>query len=257
VEILRARLADLPPSERGLAFGVGKMESVLVELIIPPQSSLPGQRLMETDLRRDPDLHTIAIQRSGLHFTEQKLHDVSLKIGDILLVWCPVEKLERLRAGADVIIVEDIQHQIVHRRKARMAALIFAALVVAAGAGLADIMVCALAAVFLMILTGCLQIRDAYRSLQANVLLLIAGAIALGSGMEKSGASQFYAEAFLNLFQGSSPLVVLGGFILLTRIQSPSSWPCASAPAPALPHPSVIRPTFWFTARAATASATI
>jgi di/tricarboxylate transporter len=218
VEILRARLADLPPSERGLAFGVGKMESVLVELIIPPQSSLPGQRLMETDLRRDPDLHTIAIQRSGLHFTEQKLHDVSLKIGDILLVWCPVEKLERLRAGADVIIVEDIQHQIVHRRKARMAALIFAALVVAAGAGLADIMVCALAAVFLMILTGCLQIRDAYRSLQANVLLLIAGAIALGSGMEKSGASQFYAEAFLNLFQGSSPLVVLGGFILLTSL---------------------------------------
>jgi di/tricarboxylate transporter len=220
MEILRARLADLPPSERGLVFGVGKIESVLVELIIPPQSSMLGQRLMETDLRRDPDLHTIAIQRSGLHYTEQKLHDVSLKIGDILLVWCAAEKLDRMRAGGDVIIVEDIHQKIVNRRKARIATLIFAGLVAAAGSGLADIMVCSLAAVFLMLITGCLQVRDAYSSLQANVLLLIAATIALGSAMEKSGTSQLYAEAFLGLFRGASPAMVLGGFIMLTSFST-------------------------------------
>jgi di/tricarboxylate transporter len=216
--LLRTKIADLPPSERGLTFGVGKSESVLVELIIPPQSSLLGQRLQETDLRRDPELHTIAIQRSGLHYTEQKLHDVSLKIGDILLVWCSVEKLEQLRANAEIIIVEDIHQKIVNRRKSRLSGAIFVGLVVAAGAGLADIMVCALTAVFLMLITGCLQIRDAYRALQPNVLLLIAATIALGDAMEKTGASRLYAEAFLGLFQGASPAVILGAFLLLTSL---------------------------------------
>ena len=79
-------------------------------------------------------------------------------------------------------------------------------------------MTCALTAAFLMIITGCLQMRDAYRALQGDVLLLIAGTIALGVGMQKTGASQFYAETFISLFAGSSPLIVLGAIILLTSI---------------------------------------
>ncbi len=79
-------------------------------------------------------------------------------------------------------------------------------------------MVCALTAVLLMILTGCLQIRDAYRSLQADVLMLIVGTIALGTAMEKTGATQYYAEAYLRFFHGSGPVIVLAGFLLLTSV---------------------------------------
>jgi di/tricarboxylate transporter len=82
----------------------------------------------------------------------------------------------------------------------------------------ADILVCALAAAFLMIVTGCLQMRDAYRALQGDVLLLIAGTIALGIAMEKTGTSVLYARAFLDLFHGYSPGVILGGIIVLTSI---------------------------------------
>ena len=71
-----------------------------------------------------------------------------------------------------------------------------------------------------MIATGCLQLRDADRTLQANVLLLIVGTIALGRAMEKTGASQYYAEAFLALFADSEPVMVLAGVILLTSIST-------------------------------------
>jgi len=81
-------------------------------------------------------------------------------------------------------------------------------------------MTCALTAAFLMIITGCLQMRDAYRALQADVLILIAGTIALGAAMEKTGTSQLYAEAFLQLFSGLSPAIILGGMILLTSIST-------------------------------------
>jgi di/tricarboxylate transporter len=136
------------------------------------------------------------------------------------LIWCYGDKLDRMRDGVDFIIAEDVHHEIVHKRKAWKAGLIFIGLVGAATSGLADIMVCALAAVFLMIATGCLQMRDAYRAVQADVLLLIAGTLALGIAMEKTGTSQVYAEAYLKLFAGFSPEFVLGGFILLVSIST-------------------------------------
>jgi di/tricarboxylate transporter len=220
IDIIHHDDVELPLTEKGLSFGPGKKESFVVELILPPQSSLLGQRLLESRLQRDPDIHIIAIKRSGLHFTEKQIRDVRLRVGDIVLIWCYGDKLDQMRDGMDYIIAEDVQHGIVQKRKAWKAGLIFAGLVVAASTGLADIMVCALSAVFLMLVTGCLQMRGAYRSVQADVLLLIAGTLALGTAMEKSGTSQLYAEAYLKLFAGFPPDLVLGGFILLVSIST-------------------------------------
>jgi di/tricarboxylate transporter len=220
IEILNHDDVELPLSEKDLNFGPGKKETIVAELIIPPQSRLLGQRLLESRLQRDPDIHIIAIKRSGLHFTEKQIRDVRLRVGDIVLIWCHADKLDRMRDGVDFIIAEDIHHEIVQKRKAWIAGLIFAGLIIAATSGLADIMVCALTAVFLLIATGCVQMRDAYRALQADVLLLIAGTLALGTAMEKSGASQLYAEAYLKLFAGFSPTFVLAGFILLVSVST-------------------------------------
>ncbi len=219
-ELLQSKVVQLPPSEKDLKFGMSEQESLMIELIIPPQSSLLGERLMYTGLKRNPDIHIIAIKRSSLHYTEQKIHDIKLRIGDILLVRCPEDKIEAIRRQSDFIIIEDVHHEIIQKRKAWRILLIFAGLVTAAATGMADIMVCAVAGVFLMILTGCLQLRDAYRALQASVLLLIVGTIALGIAMEKTGTSRFYAEAFLRLFHGLGPGFVLSAFLLLTSIST-------------------------------------
>ena len=220
VAILHKEDVDLPLSEKGLSSGLGEKESLVVELIIPPQSSLLDKRLIETELMRDRDIHVIAIKRSGLHFTEKQIHDVRLKIGDILLVWCHGDKLNSMRFGSDYIIVEDVHHEIVHRRKIWIALLIFVSLIFTATSGLLDILGCALAAAFLMVLTGCLQMRDVYRALQGNILLLIAGTIALGTAMEKTGTSHLYAKAFLGFFAGYPPGFLLGSVILLTSIST-------------------------------------
>ncbi len=193
-------------------------DHLIVELIIPPQSSLLGERLMETQISRDPDIQVLAIKRTHLQYTEQNIQNIRLRIGDILLIQCPEEKLDRIRGETDFIIVEDVHHEIINKKKARWAVAIFAALVAAASTGLADIMVCALTAVFLMVLAGCIRIRDAYRSLQPNILMLIVGTIALGTAMEKTGATKTYADAFLDIFQNADPTIVLAGILLLTSI---------------------------------------
>jgi di/tricarboxylate transporter len=219
VNLINDKVVELPLSENGFMYH-GPDETTVVELIIPPSSGLVGQKLKETDLVREDDLHIIAIERSGLHYDEKQIQNIRLKIGDILLIWCRTDRLFKLRGRNDWIVAEDVHQEIVFRRKASLTALIFAVMVVSATAGLANIMVCVLTAVFLMVVTGCLPLKEAYQALQGDVLMLIAGTIALGLAMDKTGASRFYAEIFLKVLEGSSPAMILGGFILLTSIST-------------------------------------
>jgi di/tricarboxylate transporter len=218
VAVLHNEEVELPLSEKGLVLGAQKDAPIVVELIISPHSALRGQQLVRTELAKDPDVHVIAVKRSNLHLAERQIHDVRLQTGDVLLIWCHESKLESIRSGTEYIVVEDVYAELVHKRKAWWSIINFICMIGTATLGLADIMTCALTAAFLMIITGCLQMRDAYRALQGDVLLLIAGTIALGAGMQKTGASQLYAEGFLSLFAGFSPLIVLGAIILLTSI---------------------------------------
>jgi di/tricarboxylate transporter len=218
VSILQSSDIELPEMLRADGTEIRPQDYLIVELIVPPQSSMLGQRLIETTLYRDTSIHILGIKRTELHYTEKQLPDVLLHVGDILLIRFPEDQLERLRGNPDFIIVEDVHHEIIIKKKAPWAFFIFLGLIVAASTGLADILACALTAVFLMILTGCLQIRDAYRSLQANVLMLIVGTIALGTAMEETGAARVYAVTFLSLFRDAGPATVLAGILLVTSL---------------------------------------
>ncbi len=218
VGMLNDKAGKLPHADEGLNFSAGDPDALIVELIIPPQSSLIGEKLLDTHLQGDPATHIIAIKRRRLHYADQKIQMVRLQVGDIILVRCSEKNLMRIRDTADFIIIEDVHHEIIHKRKARWALAIFAGLIAAASTGLADIMVCALTGVFLMVVSGCLHLRDAYRAIRGDVLLLIAGTIALGAAMEKTGATQFYADGFLSLFRNAGPQAVLIGILLLTSI---------------------------------------
>jgi di/tricarboxylate transporter len=220
VTLLASGEVELPLAEKGMTFNGIQSEGLIVELIIPPQSTLIGTRLLESRLRRDPEIHIIAIQRRALHYAEPKLQDVRLKTGDILLVRLPEAALERLRGQPDFIILEDIHHEIEHKHMARRAFGIFGAMVVAAASGMLDIMAAALAAAFLMILSGCLPLRDAYRALEPRVLLIIVGTFALSTALQKTGASKLYAEYFLGLFSPAGPTFVLAALILMTSIST-------------------------------------
>jgi di/tricarboxylate transporter len=220
LDVLREGLVDLPHLEKDLNFIPGDKESVILELIIPPQSALLGERLLESTIHGAHDIHIIAVKRRTIHYTEQKIRELKLKVGDILLVQCHEDELDLLRRNPDFIVVEDVHHEIIHKKKAPVAGLIFAALIIFASTGLADIMVCALAGAFLMILTGCLPLRDAYRAMQANVLILIVGTIALGTAMEKTGTAKFYAQEFISLLKNSGPVAILAGLLVLTSLST-------------------------------------
>jgi di/tricarboxylate transporter len=217
IAVLNDKLLELHFGEKDLDFKAHG-GSLFVELIIPPQSGLLGSKLVQSSLQLDPDIRIIAVKRRRIHYSQQKIRRLRLTVGDVLLVYCPKDHLEQLRAGNDFIVVEDVHQQIIHKRKAPLALAIFTGMVFAASTGLANIMVCAVSAVFLMLLGGCLQLRDAYRAVDVRVLMMIVGTLALGSAMQKTGVATLYAEGFLSIFKGQSPAVILSAFLLLTSV---------------------------------------
>ena len=215
---LKKQILQPAHGEENMAFGSSKEDDLIVELIVPPLSSLLREPLLSTDLQNDSDIQIIAIRSRQRHYSYRKIQTVRLKIGDIILVRCPREKLSRIRNNTDFIVIEDIHHAMIDKEKARIAVAIFTGVILSATLGLADIMAASLAGVFLMTLTRCLSLKDAYSSLQSDVLLLIIGTIALGLAMQKTGATKLYADLFLNLFTGQSPNIVLLGIIILSSI---------------------------------------
>ena len=218
ISCLKSKELSLIHGKESLTFGGRPEDDLIVELVIPPLSSLLREPLMSDELQNDADICIIAIRSRTSYFSYRELQNGRLKIGDILLVQCPRNKLDKIRKSPDFVIIEDIHHAIVDREKAGIATGIFVAVVLAATLGLVDIMICALSGVFLMTLTHCLSLKDAYRSLQSEVLLLIVGTLALGLAMQKTGATELYSNAFLSLFEGKSPHMILFAIIVLTSI---------------------------------------
>ncbi|NDY71376.1 SLC13/DASS family transporter [Desulfobacter hydrogenophilus] len=220
ISCLQSKKLSLVHGDENFTFGGKPEDDLIVELIIPPLSSLLREPLISAELQYDSDIRIIAIRSRMSYFSYRKIKKVKLKIGDIILVQCPRNKLDKIRRNSDFVMIEDIHHTIIDKEKARIASGIFAAVVLAATIGLSDIMICALTGVFLMTLTHCLSLKDAYRSLQPEVLLLIIGTLALGLAMQKTGATELYAEAFLNLFHGKGPHIILFAIIFLTSVSS-------------------------------------
>ena len=62
----------------------------------------------------------------------------------------------------------------------------------------------AIAGATLMVLTGCLRMEDAYRSIEWKAVFLIAGMLPLGTALDKSGAAKLLAESVVGAL-GSWP----------------------------------------------------
>lgn len=220
VDVFDSKQAAFPDRDGLSATRPFEDGAMIVELIVPPGSEVTGLSVEAGVGLADTNLRVIGVRRGHSHFTGQKMCDRKLTTGDIILVQCSSECLQNLGARGELIVMEDVHHQIRVRRRAPLAVLAFLIMIGLAASGLVDIVVASVSAAFLLILTGCVSLRGAYRSLDVKVLLLLIGTITLGLALRKTGAADLYAVWFLKLFAGASPHWVLAGFVLATSALS-------------------------------------
>jgi len=194
-------------------FKVRGKEVTLAELLIRPPSTAIGERVRDLNLYARHGVAVIAVQRHGLHIRE-KVADLRLKVGDILLVMAEPSALTGLHQARNFLLIEGAHEQVKLPHKAGIAIAIALGIIAVAALEVPQLPISILSVIgaMAMVTFGGLSTRDAYRALDLPVLVLIAGTICLGVAMEKSGAAAWIAGG---LVDAAAPL---GGIGLLSII---------------------------------------
>ena len=201
---------------------LGELESEeigLVEAVLSPHSSMAGKNLRELNFRFKYGLSVLAIWRSGRAY-RSNLRDMNLQFGDALLLYGPRARLRLLGSEPDFIVLTEEAQEPPRQEKIPLALLVMAAVLVPAIFGWLPIAITAVLGVALMILTGCLTMEEAYRSIEWKAVFLIAGMLPLGVAMESTGAAQFLADGLIGVIGGFGPIAVMSGFFLLAALAS-------------------------------------
>ena len=190
---------------------VDKLSSVAtetVEVLISPGCRMIGRSLGELRLRRRYGVYVLAAHRRSQNIGRQ-LDELVVRVGDTLLLEGAIGDIQRLAADMDLI---DITHPTIkafRRNKSPIAIAALVFIVALAAFDVAPIMVLALLAVVVILLTRCIDSDEAFSFIDGRLLAMIFAMLAVGEGLDRSGAVGLIVGAVRPWMEGLSPFLMI------------------------------------------------
>ena len=201
-------------------------EGSIVEGVIGPRSTLVGQKVEDIAFRQRFRVILMAIHRRGINLRE-KMDQLELQSGDLLLMMGTDQALEGLRRSDDIFLLDHPPTPSRSSRKKTPIVLATVAFVILLAAlNIMPIAGTALIGVAVVLATGCLTPKEGYASIEWSILLLIFGMLGLGQAMSSTGAADLLAQSLTKVASFSfipediKPTVVLGVLYLLTMVMT-------------------------------------
>ncbi len=186
----------------------------LAEAVLAPRSAAAGKTLPQLHFREKYGFNVMAVMREGKPY--RNLRYFPLQFGDALLLHGPREKLKLLGTDRDFLVLTEAAQEPPLIEKAPISALLMAAVVGSVILGWMPIYIAAVTGAVLMVLSGCLTMDEAYRSIEWRAVFLIAGMLPLGLAIQQTGAAELATRVVVDWVGGLGPLAVVAGLYLLT-----------------------------------------
>ena len=187
----------------------------LFEAVVSNTCPMAGRTIRDGRFRNRYNAVVLAVARGGERI-RRKIGDIELRPGDTLLIEANPGFAQQHRDSRDFLLVSAIENSTPRRHeRAPLALLILAGMVVLAASGVVSMLVAAVLAAALMVLTRCCGLNEARNSVDWGVLIVIGAALGLGAAIEGSGAAQLLAGAVLGA-AGSDPYRTLIAVYLVT-----------------------------------------
>ena len=187
----------------------------MVEAILSPQTTLEGKTLRQINFREKFGLNVVALWRKGKAY-RSNLRDTELHFGDALLLLGPRAKLKLLGREPDIIVLTETAQEELRTNKMKWSILIMVGVLLPVFFGWVKIYIAAVVGAALMVLVGCLTMKEAYRQIEWKAVFLIAGMLPLGTALDQTGAAKLIAEGVVALVGSYGPNAVMLGLISLT-----------------------------------------
>lgn len=224
----RQRIADfaqnnfLRQSSRLRHFGdlFNPSRAGISEAVVPPTSKFLGKTAGELQLRKQKGISLLAINRDK-QVIRDDVRDVPLRAGDMLVLHSIWTDLAGAAKGKDLVVVTDYPKGEQRPHKFKIAMLVFAITMLLALSTRLPVSIALMTGVAGMLVTGVLQIDEAYAAINWKTVFLMACLIPLGWAMDSSGAAAWIAGNTLDQLPQELPDWVLqGALALLTTVFS-------------------------------------
>jgi len=200
-----------------------KKELGLAEVMMTPESSLIGNSLIELNFRQHHNLTVLGVKRMG-KLLEEDFSNLALEFGDTLLVAGSWKNIALLQEVSDDFLILDLPKELEeiapNTQKAPYALGILGIMLLVMTFNIVPSVTAVLFAALAMVITGSLSMNDAYRSLNAQSLVLIAGMLPIAIALDKTGGVVFIANALVEGLGDYGPFALMAGLFVLTSIFS-------------------------------------
>jgi di/tricarboxylate transporter len=225
--VLRTPMAEVlalqGEKELRLIDKLSSVQTTTVEVLITPGCHMVGRSLGSMRLRRRYGVYPLAVHRKNQNIGRQ-LDDLVVQVGDTLLLEGAPGDIQRLAADMEVVDISAPSERPYRRRHAPIVMAVLAAVVGLAALDVAPILVLALLGVAVVLLTRCIDAEEAFGYVDGRLLAMIFAMLAVGAGLEHSGAVELIVGAVAPTLSGLPPFVlvfvVYGMTSLLTEIVS-------------------------------------
>ncbi|MGC1496408.1 MAG: SLC13 family permease [Sulfitobacter sp.] len=193
------------------------VETTTVEVLITPGCRMVGRSLGSMRLRRRYGVYPLAVHRRNQNIGRQ-LDDLVVKVGDTLLLEGAGEDIARLSTDMDMVDVSHPSARAYRRGHAPIAIAALAGIVILAALNVAPILLLAVVAVAVVLVTGCIDAEEAFSFVDGRLLALIFSMLAVGAGLQNSGAISLLVDNIAPTLGTLPPTVVIFCVFLLTTI---------------------------------------
>jgi len=202
-------------------------ETILVELMMLPGARFLGKSLNELRTVMPHDAIPIAIKkRKNLRFLKERLYSdkldlTRLKVGDRVLVEIEKSKIEVFDLDDNVAILQQYESPEISRSpKRNLSLMILIGVILLAATGTISILASTLFGCTALLLFNCIRLEAAYKRINWQILILLAGMIPLGIAMHNTGTDVWLSERLMDMMQGKAPLYSIGILFLSTLLLS-------------------------------------
>ena len=198
--VMRTFMDDLSPLKSGIA-----------EVVIPPGSKLIGKSARDVWMRKTYGLAMIGLHRDGETMREgDNIRNMPFKAGDTLVVHTAWISLERIEKDRDFVVVttEYPREEEMRPNKILPAVIFFGLALYMVLFTDIRLSVALLTGAIGMVLSGVLNIEEAYEAVSWKTVFLLASLIPLGLAVETTGTAKWIAEQVL-VVVGGQPIWVI------------------------------------------------
>jgi di/tricarboxylate transporter len=196
---------------------VSAVETTTVEVLITPGCKMIGRSLGALRLRRRYGVYPLAVHRRNQNIGVQ-LDGLVVRVGDTLLLEGAAEDIQRLAIDMEMVDVSTPSQRAYRRGHAPIAIGALIAIVGLAAFDVAPILMLAIIAVAVVLVTGCIDADEAFSFIDGRLLALIFSMLCVGGALQHTGAVQLIVDAISPGLGSLPPGLVIFCVFLLTTI---------------------------------------